>query len=104
MYWANKDRSDGIGCSRNVTLMDSMKFAEKSAMDGARYVKDNVTDSGESIKDDRRRIHSEPEAKEVSTIGCVERSADEEVNAVDMAEEVGVIFIDSGLRRSYHRF
>ena len=33
--------------------------------------------------------------RKVSTIGCVERSADEEVNAVDMAEEVGVITIGS---------
>ena len=32
LYWANKDRSDGIGCSRDVTVMDSMKFLEKSAM------------------------------------------------------------------------
>ena len=32
LYWANMDRSDGIGCSRDVTVMDSMKFLEKSAM------------------------------------------------------------------------
>ena len=30
----------------------------------------------------------------------VERSADEEVNAVDMAQEVGVISIDSGVVKS----
>ena len=53
MYWANKGRSDGIGYSRDVTLMDSVKFAEKSAMDGARYVKDNWTDSEESTKDEK---------------------------------------------------
>ena len=51
-YWANEDRSDGIGCRREVTVMDSMKFVDKSAMDGARYVKNNVTDAEESIKDE----------------------------------------------------
>ena len=38
--------------------------------------------------------------RKVSTIGCVERSADEEVNAVDMAAEVGVITIGSGVATS----
>ena len=73
-----RDRSDGIGCSRDVTVMDSMKLGGEEC-DGLSEIR---------------------EAQEVSTIDCVERSADEEVNGVGMAEEVGVIAIDAVVARS----